>query len=62
MREYEFGRIRIVSPATVEEMLRAIGAKEDDETIEIMLSTELIADLCVRLVRLEDIEERKDDD
>jgi len=49
------GRDRyIVHPHTVEEMLLAIGAVEDGEIEGIILTSELIADLCVRVVRLED--------
>lgn len=50
----------IVNPQTAEEMLLAIGAVEDGEISGIILTSELIADLCVRLVRLED--KLKEDD
>ncbi len=55
MPEFDFGDHRVISPATLEEMLLAIGEKENPEaSVTILLSTELVADLCVRLVRLED--------
>jgi hypothetical protein len=48
-------RARILSPSNVEEMLVAIGEKEKDpEFVEILLSSELVVDLCLRLIRLED--------
>ncbi len=55
------GECRVFAPATIEEMLFAVGEKERDvERVEIILSSELVADLCVRLIRLED--ERKEDE
>lgn len=45
----------MVSPMTVEELLIAVGAYEDGDVAGILLTTELVADLCVRLVRLEDL-------
>lgn len=57
MYEYELHGHRVLAPATVEEMLRAIGERERNHKVEIVLSSELVADLCVRLVRLEDKEE-----
>lgn len=53
MNEYEFSGGRVLAPATVEEMLQAIGEKERNWEIEIVLTSELVADLCVRIVRLE---------
>lgn len=59
--EFDEFDLIVARPSTAEEMLLAIGAKEDDPRIEIMLTTELVADLCVRLIRLEDTEGREDD-
>jgi hypothetical protein len=61
MKEWSMGECRVFAPATIEEMLFAVGEKERDvERVEIILSSELVADLCVRLIRLED--ERKEDE
>jgi len=52
---FDQDRVRILSPWNVEEMLIAIGEKEKDPNgVEILLSSELVVDLCVRLIRLED--------
>ena len=59
MDEISYGEQRILSPKTVEEMLLAIGWKERDPDLVIVLSVEIVADICVRLIRLEDKEGNK---
>lgn len=54
MEEFDFRKMRVIYPNTAEEMLLAIGAKEGDQNIEIILTTEVVANICVRLVRIED--------
>ena len=43
----------MLSPKNVEEMMVAIGLKERHANIDIMMTTEVFADLCFRLVRME---------
>jgi hypothetical protein len=51
--EWKQGNTRMLSPKNVEEMMVAIGLKERHANIDIMMTTEVFADLCFRLVRLE---------
>ncbi len=51
---WDWSGLIIARPRNVEEMLLAIGMKEENERTEIIMTTELVADICVRLVRIED--------
>jgi hypothetical protein len=47
--------LRFISPNTVEECLVAFGLKERNDEIEVVMSVNLMADICTRLIRLEDL-------
>ncbi len=56
-----------ISPQTIEECLVAFGLKEQDDEVEVIMSVNLMADICTRLIRVEDlviwdIEIEEDDD
>ena len=42
-------------PTTIEQLMIDIGKKEQNPQIEIVATAELIADICTRIVRLEQI-------
>lgn len=46
--------MNLYSPKTIEQCLMAFGLKEIDETVEVVMTVELIADMCTRIVRAED--------
>ncbi len=57
MKDIEYGRIRLLYPENCEELMFAMGIKsEDEDSVDIILSTELMVDLCVRVIKLEDKE------
>lgn len=56
MFEWKQGKMRVLSPKTIEEMMIAVGLKETNANIEIIMSTDMFADLCFRLVRLESVQ------
>ena len=56
MFEWKQGNTRMLSPKNVEEMMVAIGLKERHANIDIMMTTEVFADLCFRLVRMESMQ------
>lgn len=51
--EWKNGRTRMLSPRNLEEMMIAVGLKETNENVEIMVTTDVFADLCYRMVQLE---------
>lgn len=44
----------IIHPKTIEQCLIAFGLKELNNKVEVVMTVELIADICTRLVRIED--------
>ena len=56
MFEWKQGKTRMLSPRSIEEMMVAVGLKETHANIEILMTTEVFADLCFRLVRLESLQ------
>jgi hypothetical protein len=44
-----------ISPKTIEECLLAFGMKEQDDDVEVIMSVNLMADICTRLIRVEDL-------
>ena len=56
MFEWKQGKMRMLSPRSIEEMMVAVGLKETHANIEILMTTEVFADLCFRLVRLESVQ------
>jgi len=54
--EWKQGKIRMLSPRTTEEMLVAVGLKETNANVEIVITTDVFADLCFRLIRLESVQ------
>jgi hypothetical protein len=59
--------VKWISPQTIEECLVAFGLKEQDDEVEVIMSVNLMADICTRLIRVEDlviwdIEIEEDDD
>jgi len=46
----------MLSPRSIEEMMVAVGLKETHANIEILMTTEVFADLCFRLIRLESVQ------
>jgi hypothetical protein len=54
--EWKQGKMRMLSPRSIEEMMVAVGLKETNANIEILITTEVFADLCFRLVRLESVQ------
>lgn len=46
----------MLSPRTIEEMMVAVGLKETNANVEIVITTDVFADLCFRLVRLESMQ------
>lgn len=47
--------MKFVSPKTIEECLLAFGMKEEDDEVEVIMSVNLMADICTRLIRVEDV-------
>jgi hypothetical protein len=45
---------RIYSPKTLEEVMTNIGHKELDDDVQITMTVELMADICTRIIRLEE--------
>lgn len=45
----------MIVPATMEECLVAFGLKEQDDEVEVIMSINLMADICTRLIRVEDL-------
>jgi hypothetical protein len=43
-----------IHPKTIEECLIAFGLKELNRKVEVIMTVELIADVCTRIVQLED--------
>jgi hypothetical protein len=41
-------------PKTIEQCLRAFGLKELDKSVEVIMTVELMADICTRIIRAED--------
>jgi hypothetical protein len=39
----------------MEECLLAFGLKEQDDEVEVIMSVNLMADICTRLIRVEDL-------
>ena len=56
MFEWKQGKTRMLSPRSIEEMMVAVGLKETHANIEILMTTEVFADLCFRLIRLESVQ------
>jgi hypothetical protein len=57
VKDINDGRVRVLIPENVEELMVATGIKsEHDNLVEIILSTELMVDLCLRVIKLEDKE------
>lgn len=56
MFEWKQGKMRMLSPRTIEEMMVAVGLKETNANVEIVITTDVFADLCFRLVRLESMQ------
>ena len=56
MFEWKQGKMRMLSPRTIEEMMVAFGLKETNANVEIVITTDVFADLCFRLVRLESMQ------
>jgi len=54
--EWKQGKMRMLSPRTIEEMMLAVGLKETNANIEIVITTDVFADLCFRVVRLESMQ------
>lgn len=54
MDSFNMDGMTYLYPATLEEGLLAIGQKNDAENVEVILTDDLLADLAVRLIRLED--------
>ncbi len=44
----------IYRPKTIEQCLQAFGLKELDPDIDIVLTVELMTDICIRIIRIED--------
>lgn len=53
VRSLEWGGSWWYYPRTIEGMMSSIGSKEKNRMIEIVMTSELVADLCTRLIRLE---------
>ncbi len=47
--------MKFISPQTIEECLVAFGLKEQDDEVEVIMSVNLMADICTRLIRVEDL-------
>jgi hypothetical protein len=47
--------VKMVVPQTIEECLVAFGLKEQDDEVEVIMSVNLMADICTRLIRVEDL-------
>jgi hypothetical protein len=47
--------VKFISPQTIEECLVAFGLKEQDDEVEVIMSVNLMADICTRLIRVEDL-------
>ncbi len=56
MFEWKQGKTRMLSPRSIEEMMVAVGLKETNANVEILITTEVFADLCFRVVRLESVQ------
>lgn len=46
--------MELIHPKTIEQCLIAFGLKELNKEVEVILTVELIADICTRIIRLED--------
>lgn len=44
----------VSSPKTLEDVMKAIGKREQDPDYQILISTELMADIATRIIRLEE--------
>jgi hypothetical protein len=44
----------VSSPKTLEDVMKAIGKREQDPDYQIVISTELMADIATRIIRLEE--------
>lgn len=44
---------RLLRPKTIEQVMIDIGRKEQNPDLDILLSSDLLADICTRIVRLE---------
>jgi ribosomal protein L30/L7E len=46
--------VELIHPKTIEQCLIAFGLKELNKEVEVILTVELIADICTRIIRMED--------
>jgi hypothetical protein len=46
--------VELIHPKTIEQCLIAFGLKELNKEVEVILTVELIADICTRIIRAED--------
>jgi hypothetical protein len=52
--EYRNGKFVSLSPHNIEELFIAMGEKEKNDDVQIVMTIEFIADLCMRFIRIED--------